>query len=384
VMVLPLATGSGEALTVRRELRLTWTVSPLASTSLPPPLKYTSAPTFQAPASLLYMSQTLGSKYIVSSMSQTPELTWMQSLVSMECHSRSPFWALPRYRNTADHFPFCVVVIRKEAGTATSFDTPITIGLPPFTWTRVNEAPPSAAPAGTAATTVPAAAAPPATTTLQTCFPTCSPLSARRRKAGGSSLQRLTDTRHPHGVVRPLITMGYRTDTASREAGRTAGVAHAEPAPRGSVCVTTLAPTSWISHLGRATGMLNGCFTLAASGATAQRSRASATGLGWCLRPRGRRPALRRPAAEPAPLPSPPRGVPGRGERAAAACKLRRLSGVSRQGRSVPRGAERGSTTVCERGGPLPTVSVFSPRPEAGCAGCRPDVHVPTVGRPDV
>ncbi|KAB2591467.1 hypothetical protein F5983_16895 [Streptomyces arboris] len=57
-------------------------------------------------------------------------------------------------------------------GTATSFDVPITIGFPPFTWTRLNEAPPSAAPAGTAATAVNTAAAPPATTALQTCFPT--------------------------------------------------------------------------------------------------------------------------------------------------------------------------------------------------------------------
>ncbi|TXS62061.1 hypothetical protein EAO69_36795 [Streptomyces sp. me109] len=65
-----------------------------------------------------------------------------------------------------------MVAIRKEAGTATSFDTPITIALPPFTWTRLNETPPSAAPAGTAAKAVNTAAAPPATTALQTCFPT--------------------------------------------------------------------------------------------------------------------------------------------------------------------------------------------------------------------
>ncbi|QKM65834.1 hypothetical protein EWI31_29745 [Streptomyces tsukubensis] len=64
-----------------------------------------------------------------------------------------------------------MVAIRKEAGTLTS-DAPITIGLPPFTWTRLNETPPSTAPAGTAATAVNTAAAPPATTTLQTCFPT--------------------------------------------------------------------------------------------------------------------------------------------------------------------------------------------------------------------
>ncbi|QCN85547.1 hypothetical protein DDJ31_11475 [Streptomyces griseoviridis] len=70
-----------------------------------------------------------------------------------------------------------MVVIRKEAGAATSFDTPITIGLPPFTWTRENETPPSAAPAGAAATDVNTAAAPPATTTLQICFPTGSPIS---------------------------------------------------------------------------------------------------------------------------------------------------------------------------------------------------------------
>ncbi|MBW3705611.1 hypothetical protein DTB58_16250 [Streptomyces griseus] len=68
-----------------------------------------------------------------------------------------------------------MVVTRKEAGTLTSFDVPITIGLPPFTWTRVNETPPSAAPAGTAATAVNTAAAPPATATLQTCFPTLIP-----------------------------------------------------------------------------------------------------------------------------------------------------------------------------------------------------------------
>lgn len=54
----------------------------------------------------------------------------------------------------------------------TSFVVPITIGLPPFTWIRLNEAPPSAAPAGAAATAVNTAAAPPATTALQTCFPT--------------------------------------------------------------------------------------------------------------------------------------------------------------------------------------------------------------------
>ncbi|KAA6202223.1 hypothetical protein F2B00_11120 [Streptomyces parvus] len=65
-----------------------------------------------------------------------------------------------------------MVVIRKDAGTATSFVVPITIGLPPFTWIRLNEAPPSAAPAGAAATAVNTAAAPPATTALQTCFPT--------------------------------------------------------------------------------------------------------------------------------------------------------------------------------------------------------------------
>ncbi|QEU75652.1 hypothetical protein CP967_30015 [Streptomyces nitrosporeus] len=65
-----------------------------------------------------------------------------------------------------------MVAIRKEAGAATSFDTPITIGLPPFTWTRVNETPPSAAPAGTADTPVNTAAAPPATTALQSFFPT--------------------------------------------------------------------------------------------------------------------------------------------------------------------------------------------------------------------
>ncbi|PKT71375.1 hypothetical protein CW362_19465 [Streptomyces populi] len=65
-----------------------------------------------------------------------------------------------------------MVVILKEAGTATSFDTPITIDLPPFTRTRVKETPPSAAPAGAAATAVNTATAPPATTALQTCFPT--------------------------------------------------------------------------------------------------------------------------------------------------------------------------------------------------------------------
>ncbi|PVC91798.1 hypothetical protein DBP12_24715 [Streptomyces sp. CS014] len=65
-----------------------------------------------------------------------------------------------------------MVVIRKDAGAMTSFVVPITIGLPPFTWTRLNEAPPSAAPAGAAATAVNTAAAPPATTALQTCFPT--------------------------------------------------------------------------------------------------------------------------------------------------------------------------------------------------------------------
>ncbi|POX58437.1 hypothetical protein C3492_38085 [Streptomyces sp. Ru62] len=65
-----------------------------------------------------------------------------------------------------------MVAIRKEVGTATSFDTPITIGLPPLTRTRVNEAPPSAAPAGTAAMPVNTATAPPATTALQSFFPT--------------------------------------------------------------------------------------------------------------------------------------------------------------------------------------------------------------------
>ncbi|OQQ19790.1 hypothetical protein B0675_23985 [Streptomyces sp. M41(2017)] len=65
-----------------------------------------------------------------------------------------------------------MVVSLKVVGAVTSFDTPITIGLPPFTWTRVNEAPPSAAPAGTAATPVNTAAAPPATTALPSFFPT--------------------------------------------------------------------------------------------------------------------------------------------------------------------------------------------------------------------
>ncbi|QES32419.1 hypothetical protein DEJ48_02470 [Streptomyces venezuelae] len=65
-----------------------------------------------------------------------------------------------------------MVVIRKEVGAATSLDTPITIGLPPFTWTRVKETPPSAAPAGTAARPVRTAAAPPATAALQIFLPT--------------------------------------------------------------------------------------------------------------------------------------------------------------------------------------------------------------------
>ncbi|GAB7076837.1 hypothetical protein JCM18897A_46940 [Streptomyces sp. JCM 18897] len=63
-----------------------------------------------------------------------------------------------------------LVVIRTEAGISTSSFTPITIGLPPFTLTRLKETPPSAAPAGTAASPVNTAAAPPATAVLHIVF----------------------------------------------------------------------------------------------------------------------------------------------------------------------------------------------------------------------